>query len=158
MIGECLHLAVPWLGLGDFLLLFLPGLLYLPLLPLEGAGLSLPLQELCAGLPSLLPRLLSLRQQAPLLAQLLLQAVGLALPPPPLPPAIVPVGLHLQFLRQKGGVGEASMQLPVSAGCTVLPLPGPGLQLPEGRIPMLQVGLQLQCPGPLPGQLSLLLL
>ena len=81
LIGEGLHLpqllAVPWLGLGAFLLLFLPGLLCTPPLPLEGADLSLQLEELCAGLLSLLHLLQPCLQRLSLLDHLAERLLGL---------------------------------------------------------------------------------
>ena len=51
-----------------------------------------------------------------------------------------------RFSARRGGFGDVSLPLPVPAGCTVLPLLGPGLWLPTGRLPRLQGGLQLQTP------------
>ena len=82
-------------------------------------------------------------QDLPLLATPLLPAVGPARQQIPLPRSAVQVGRPLQVLRQKGVFQKDSLQLPVQTGGTVLPLPGPGWQLPEGRFPGPQVGLPL---------------
>ena len=63
-------------------------------------------------------RLLSLRSQALLLAQLLL--------PAPLYSAAVRFYLHQLVLRANGGFWDNSLPFPVPAGCLVLSLPGPG--------------------------------
>ena len=80
-----------------------------------------------------------------------------ALQQTPLPYTAVLVGLQLPVLCPKVGAQDVSLQLPAHAIAAIRPLPGPGLLLPEGLLPVLQVGLQLQYQGPLPGHLALLL-
>ena len=93
----------------------------------------------------------------PLLAMLLLPAMDPTLRQIPLPYAAVLVGLWLPVLRSKRGAQEDSLQLPAHVSVAIRLLPGLGLLLPEGLLPVLQVGLQLQYQGSFPGQLALLL-
>ena len=80
-----------------------------------------------------------------------------ALQQTPLPYTAVLVGLQLPVLYPKEGSQEDSLQLPAHASIAILPLPGPGLLLPGGLFPVLQVCLQLHFQGPLPGQFALLI-
>ena len=80
----------------------------------------------------------------PLLAELLLPAVGLALQLTPLPYEAISVYFWLPVIRPKAGAQEGSLKLPAPATAAIWFIPGPGLLLSEGLLPVLQVGLQLQ--------------